>query len=103
MIRRILPLAVALAVVFAACSGVDPLTEEEALWCRVYVPPFLIEAEAQEMGVDIDAAISEAQIAFDLEGIIGADPMAQMNAFYEVVEEDDGYVEVCRSIFARRP
>lgn len=103
MTRRALAPAVALAILLAACGGVEPLTDDEALWCRVFVPPFLIQAEAQEMGIDIEIAMTDAQIAYDLEGIIGADPVAQMLAFYEAIEPDEGYLDVCRSVFARRP
>lgn len=95
--------ALVLVTVLAACSGQQPLTDEEALWCRVYVPPFLIENEAQAMGIDISAVMDEGQIAYDLEGVIGADPLGQMDAFYDVVEAADEYIEVCRAIYERRP
>ena len=91
--------AVAFALLLTAC-GEGPLGTDEANWCRAYVTPNQIALTAADMGIDVDQALTEANIAFDLEGAFTTNPLAPIEAFWEVMEEDDGYRAVCRALYA---
>ena len=95
--RRGIALA-AIALLLAGCGEAE-LTRDEANWCRAYVTPNQISLQAAAMGIDIDPALTEANIAYDLEGLVSSDPIAPFDAFWDVMEADDGYRTVCRTMY----
>ena len=64
-----------LVLVLGAC-GDGALTTDQANWCRAYVTPGQIALTAVDLGIDVDAALTEANIAFDLEGVFSTKTVA---------------------------
>ncbi len=87
----------------AACGGgIEPLSTAEAQWCRLTLPGFMLVERGESIGVDLTEVVQAAREAEVEVEAAGRDIEARMNAFLEVLEANDGYIELCRSHNAGR-
>lgn len=101
--RRTGGVMIAALLLVAACGGgIEPLSTAEAQWCRSTLPGFMLVERGESIGVDLTEVVQAAQEAEAEVEAAGGDIEARMNAFFEVLEADDGYIELCRSHNAGR-